>query len=214
MYELWRNDNFDFTAFHGLWSRVNQLTWSALLLRVGSGLGEQEMLGHGLTSDMTRPRRIHLSSVHLSTLPKLRLGDLTAHDQFAMECRELRRLDQNFFADAEIVNGVVNGRATGTRDGLGTRGRWARRRGRRRTTTVVCGAIGRRCRSSGDAARLLRRWQHASLTRGAVVADDSRKLCLECLAFRKSLRRSKSEIMAIAVVLEAYFETHLGGAFF
>ncbi len=57
MYELWRNDNLDFTAFYGLWSRVNQLTWSTLLLRVRSGLGEQEMLGNGFTSDMTRPRR-------------------------------------------------------------------------------------------------------------------------------------------------------------
>jgi hypothetical protein len=114
VYKLWRNDNLDFTAVNGLWSRVYQLTWSALLLRVGSGLREQEMLGQGLTSDMTRPRQNMLLSVHLSTLPKFRLGDLTAHDQFAMECCEVRRLDQNFFADAEIVNGIVNGRATGT----------------------------------------------------------------------------------------------------
>jgi hypothetical protein len=55
MYELWRDDNFDIAAFDGLRSRVNQLTWSTLLLRVGSGLREQEMLGHGLTSDTTRP---------------------------------------------------------------------------------------------------------------------------------------------------------------
>ena len=40
MYELRRNDNLDFAAFYGLRSRVDQLTWSTLLLRVRSGLRE------------------------------------------------------------------------------------------------------------------------------------------------------------------------------
>jgi hypothetical protein len=52
MYELRRNDNLDFPTLNCLWSWVNQLTRSALLLRVGSSLREQEMLIHGLTSDM------------------------------------------------------------------------------------------------------------------------------------------------------------------
>ena len=207
MYELWRDDNFDFTAFHGLWSRVNKLAWSTLLLRIGSGLSEQEMLGYDFTSDMTRPQTEHPLSAHLSTLPKFRLGDLTAHDQFAMEDCELRRLDQDFFADAEIVNGVVHGRATGARDGLGTRGRRARRR--RRSTG--CGAIGGRW-SGGDAC--LRRRQHASLARGAVVADDGGELCLERLAFREREGGRKCKIVAVAVIFEAYFEAHLSSALF
>jgi hypothetical protein len=56
--------------------------------------------------------------------------------------------------------------------------------------------------------------QRACLTRGAVVADDGRELCLECLAFCESDRGRKSEIMAIAIVFEAYFEAHLSGALF
>jgi hypothetical protein len=48
VYELWRDDNFDFATFDSLRSRVNQLTRSALLLRVGSGLRKQEMLRHSL----------------------------------------------------------------------------------------------------------------------------------------------------------------------
>lgn len=47
VYELWRNNNLDFAAFDGLRSRVDQLTWSTFLLRVGSRLREQEMLRHG-----------------------------------------------------------------------------------------------------------------------------------------------------------------------
>jgi hypothetical protein len=56
MYKLRSNDNLDFAALDGLRSGINQLTWSALLLGVGSSLRKQEMLIHGLTSDMTRPQ--------------------------------------------------------------------------------------------------------------------------------------------------------------
>lgn len=62
----------------------------------------------------------------------------------------------------------------------------------------------------------LRRWQYARLARGAVVADDGRESCLERLAFSESLwrRRRKREVVSVAIILEAYFETHLSCAFF
>ena len=59
-------------------------------------------------------KKKRLLSAHLSALPKFRLGDLTAHDQFAVKCCELGRLYENFFADTEIVDRVVDGCLPGT----------------------------------------------------------------------------------------------------
>ena len=53
---------------------------------------------------------------------------------------ELRRLDQNFFADREITNRVVNGRAMGTRDREEVDGRGCEKVGAGHVTPLVAGA--------------------------------------------------------------------------
>ena len=112
------------------------------------------------------------------TIPKFRLGDLTAHDQFAMKHCELRRLDQNFFANREIANRVVNWRAMGTRDGPGARrSRWAR------------------LQKSRVAAR------------DAIVAAAPPRpvVCGDCETPASRERGSKREKMAVSVTFEAYW---------
>lgn len=59
------------------------------------------------------------------------------------------------------------------------------------------------------------RLYRASFARGAVVADYSRELGLEHFAFCQCHRRSRSEgeVVAIVVILEAYFKAYLSCAF-
>jgi hypothetical protein len=122
VYELWRHGNV-FTAFRGPQPRINRLARFTLLLRVDCGMREQEMLGHSLGIRPKTQRRTSVKRARTSRqIPKLRLGDLTTHDQLAMKRCELQRLDQNLFANREIAHRVVNGRAMGTRDGLDGRG--------------------------------------------------------------------------------------------
>jgi hypothetical protein len=149
-----------------------------------------------------------MGAPHLASLPKLRLGDLTAHDQLTVKCCEFRRLDQDFFPDAKIIDRVVHGCSSGARDGLGTRSGRARRDGGR-------GTVGRTVRgrcSCGETG--LRGLQDACLTHGTVAADDGRELCLERLAFCESHRGCECEVVAITIILEANLEAYLSCAFF
>ena len=70
-------------------------------------------------------------------------------------------------------------------------------------------------RRSEDIYAFLRRMWHR-FARGTIIANDGRELCLErftlCECHRQ--RGGKCKVMAIIIILEAYLEAHLGGAFF
>ena len=82
--QLRRYPNFDFATIDRLRARVHNLTWLSLLLAFRRSMGKKQMLSVTRSSKKDSGTRQE-TKIYLAALPKLRLGNLSGHDELLVQ---------------------------------------------------------------------------------------------------------------------------------